>query len=478
MFTLPSNVIWPNGSVPALNSAANRIDALQFSTDDGVNYIGAVLTSSAVGSSLTINSPSGTIYPGSSIAVSDAYTGLAPANLGVSLDSAAYANLTAGSATITNGTFSFAQTAPSTAGTHTIQVNSTSNTGEASNQLSYAVAAAAPPTSVSTTGTAGNAAVAVTAIGTANGAPVTSFTEQDATSSSGPFTTVATLTPSTSPISGSTSASGTVSGLTNGTALYFQTIANTTAGNVTSAVAGPYTPTATVASAPTHYLASDSSHNSYITTAASAPVVSDGYVDVVVWANLASNTAFEELASKWTSSTGSATAANANWIFQQNSSGSLFFEAVNSAGSFPNATSSVTALSVQTPSSATGEYYRVEANLGTAAVTPAAGAVTTVPAGYVYFSESPDGVNWTLVGTAITGLSTGGISATTTSSTAIGTLNSNNIGTGSYYKLIERNSAGTLLVNADYTSLATGATTFNDTAATPNAFTISASGEK
>ena len=111
-----------------------------------------------------------------------------------------------------------------------------------SSEVSLAVAAAAP-SNVTLGGSASSSSVVLTMAGVAQGAPITSFTVQRAALTGGvpgAYSTIGTATPGSSPATGMTSATYTDSTPVSGTQYDYQVIANTTAGNTTSAAAGPY----------------------------------------------------------------------------------------------------------------------------------------------------------------------------------------------------------------------------------------------
>ena len=87
-------------------------------------------------------------------------------------------------------------------------------------------------------------------------------------------------------------------------------------------------------------------------------------------------------------------------------------------------------------------------------------------------SATSSGAIWTQLGSAQTA-GTAGIRNSSTSSItpAVGSNDTSNSAlTGAFYQCTAKNSAGAILFNPDYTAQPSGSATFNDTAATPNAW--------
>lgn len=364
VFTPPGIVAWPNGSVPSLNTAAGKYDILQFSTVDGTNWFGSIVTLGAQTPALP----------------------------------------------------------------------------------------AAPTINVAN----GNAQNVITITdGANNGSAITSHKIYRSTAS-GAETLLGTL------ISGT---SYTDSGLTNGTQYFYKVSAVNGVGEGLQSVEMSGTPTAGQAS-PTHYANGTTSSNAYSTSPLGNTVnPTDGYLDLTFFGRLTTLTAQQDLVGQWkASSTGSGT-----FIFQLTSTGLIHFVAVQSGSTYVDKTSTLAL-----PSSLIGidAYIRVQANLSAAAVTPTSGPLTSIPSASYVFSYSTDGTTWTQLGTTITGLNTSGFNVSAAGIYPTVGTNSSTF-TGRIYNVVARKGSGAILFNPDFTTLATGQTgTFNDTAATPNNWTL------
>jgi hypothetical protein len=251
-------------------------------------------------------------------------------------------------------------------------------------------------------------------------------------------------------------------------------------------VSAAYTPAASGLTAPAHYLASDSTHNSYISPTPSANYASGGILDVAIWVSAASYTVANTLASRWPTSGSTFNASNSSFLFSLTNAGVPSLAWVDTAGAFHSqaATTGLSALAATTPDSTLGVWLRFQLNVsGAAWTTPAGSAVASIPSGALVMSaavptsSTADSNAWTQVGTTVTGLGTAGIAAST-ANTAVGTLNSGNAFAGKVYKALMRTASGnTVIANPDFTAQTTGITSFADTAPTPNTWTVAAGGE-
>lgn len=476
--TLPAGIAWPGAAVPSLNTAAGRYDVFQFTTlDGGTSWLGSIVASAALAANISVTPITGTVYAGQTVTVTGAYYGTRPTNLDVSINSGAFTTLPAGTATITNGTISFPLTAPA-AGPATIAIRGT-NTGITSAAASFTVAAASAPDTVSVTGEPASGQAALTMRGTAKGAAITSFTVQRSTSSTGTFTTVITVDTSSPPTSGVTTASYTDTGLTNDTAYYYKVIANTAAGNTTSAASAAVTPSGSLA-VPAHYLAATSARRGRVAAPASANNTL-GYVDVIAWIKPDSYAVDSTFFARW----GQQNASSAAYLMQLKADGTLFIAWVTGSGTF-RAQASTAALSAKpatTPSNSLGIMVRIQANMSNQAITaPAGSAVATIPAGgSIVFSAAVPSANdldanvWTQVGTTITGLGATGFGPEAIPAT-VGGFDTDNTLVGRVYKALVRNIDGAVTFNPDFTAQATGTTSFVDTAAAPNTWAVPTGG--
>lgn len=263
-----------------------------------------------------------------------------------------------------------------------------------------------------------------------------------------------------------------VSGLTAGNPVFFKAAAVNSAGSSILSSEVSATPST---GTPAHALVTTASNsNAYVGTGTAANRGADNYVDMQVRMALNSYAADAgknmPLAGRWKSSPSN---ANSSWLFALNPSGAPTF--LYFAGSTViNAAGNAALTSAYTPTSA-GVYLRGLLNVGTAAVTTAltvAGqsAAFVAPAGSVSYFYSTDGVTWNQLGTTVTGI-------TTTSLPQQGiplvghTGSTDTVAVGNFFSAIHRDTAA-IRFNPDFTTLATGTTTFNDTAPTPNAWTV------
>ncbi len=467
-WTGPTGVFYANGSAPVPQCSATLIDVVQYTVLPNGSILGTPIVLGASAPSIAVSAFSGTTYAAASMTVSGTYTGAAPTNVDYSIDGAAFTTLTAGTATITNGTFSFPLTAPA-AGSHIIQVRETGST-IVSPSISFTVAAATVPAAPTIALIAGNTQNTLSwTDGSTNGSAITSHKLYRGTAA-GAEVLIGTI---------STGSPYADTGLTNGTVYYYKLSAVNGVGEGAQSTEASATPVASASFAvPAHYLNGTSTLNAVTSSATTGlQAVTDGYIDIAVWVAPTSYTATGWLVSKWT--------PNTVYGFYIDSSGNLNFPAFSPSNTFVGLKSSVTLPSAITPSSTNGIWLRVQANLGSAAVTAAAGsAVSSIPAGSVVFSyanptsTSADSNTWTQLGTTQTGAGTTGF-ATASETTSFGTMSSgsSNSLTGKFYKALVRNSSGTVMMNPDFSTLATGATTLTDTAATPVTYTISAGAE-
>lgn len=478
--TLPT-VTWPTGTPPTLNTKAGFYDTLAFrTTDGGATWDGMVLGLAQASAAISLNAFSGTIYGGQALTASGSYLGAAPTNINTSTDAATPAALSAGIATISNGAFSFPYTAPSATGAHTLAVQETNAPSIASGPLSFTVAAAVAPTNVTQALNSGNGQITITASGVANGAAITTFSVLRGTTAGGESATpIGTITPAQTPQTGTTAGTYTDTTVTNGTAYYYKVVANTTAGNTTSAE-GTATPSS---AAPAHYLNLPGSSGGAGATNTAANDGSGNFLDIQSWVNLTaysySNTSI--VLGRYVPANGSGTKSNSEWAMILGTNGALAVYVYTGDGTFHYAGSdsgssaAANLLPSRNPSSTSGIWLRAVINAGTAAVNDYQS--NSIPAGTVRLYTSPDGSTWSQLGSDVS-IGTNGLNklgSTGSMIYAAPTANGVSGATGKFYKAIVRDGTGALLVNADFTSLATGTTTFNDTAATPNAWSIYAS---
>ena len=263
------------------------------------------------------------------------------------------------------------------------------------------------------------------------------------------------------------------SGLTNGTTYYYTATATNSAGEGPQSTEKSGTPAAGTAN-PTHSLAVTASNsNAYSTSTANN--IKDNYVDAQAWMNLQSYTAAasKSLPLVHTWATGTASAANSAWMFAMSPGGAPVMNFYY--GSTFAAVSGTAALStVYTTGTAGGVYLRAILNVSAASITSAltvGGSAYVAAAGTCAFFYSLDGTTWTQLGTTVTGLSTAGTLSQKGIPVVGHTGGSDSIPVGNFYKAVVRNSTG-IAFNPDFTAQVTGATSFADTAPTPNTFTV------
>jgi hypothetical protein len=460
--TFPSGIGWGGGFVPVLSQTPNAIDVIQFATLNGTDWIGAVSAQGMIPNVIAIGSI-GAGAVGGTHAVSGTYTGSRPVNLDYSIDGAAFTTLGSGAATITNGTFSFALPAPA-AGNHSLRLRSTS-TGAISAATAFTTSAVGAPTNVTAVPTASNGGASVAASGTANGAAITTFTIQRSTAPDSGFSDVGTATPVSTPANGTTTATFTDTGLTNGTTYYYRAVANSTAGNTTSPTSVGATPTSSTVAAPTHYLLSSTSTRAN-NGSAQTPAVQAGYIDIAIWVAPSDLTRENELFGRWNNGA----AGDSSVLFTLKADGTLFIAWTN--GSINTRTSTA---SIPTFAADTGIWLRAQINVSANDVVPVAGSpVSPVPKVVAIFSYAmptsvdPDALTWAKLGTNVALVQTGFSLAQIPNT--IGTRDGTAALVGRAFKALVRDHTGRIMTNPDFTAQATGTTSFVDTAS-PNALT-------
>ena len=476
---------YPNGLVPVAQCSATAFDKLQIvvEADGSLSILPVVLGASKP--TITVQSVS-PLFAASSATISGVYVGMNPANLDYSFDGGAFTTLASGAVTLSNGTFSFSTALPAGVGAHTVQVRSTGS-GLTSAPFSLTTLAGQPAAGVVATAGAGNAAVSLIMAATAQGQAISSFQIGRGTSATGPFTNVGSATPASAPATGATSAAYNDTTPVNGTAYYYQVTAVTSGGSTAGSAIGPYTPNAN-GNLPTHYLAADASHSLYMTGGAGGSAfTANDYIDLAVLSaptNLANQNV---LATDW--APGTVNQTNGVYFYQLAPGGVPKASVVNRAGAITEFTAStgLTALGVTIPPG--GIWSRIQVNGSSAAVTPTAptvlgaGPTASIPAATGVHSVSLDGKNWVQLGAPLTGGTggsgngSGGIAVpTTTNYFNVGTYNSTNTFIGKIFKQIAVDLNARLITNPDPTIQATGTTSFNDTASTPNAWSANAGG--
>jgi hypothetical protein len=292
--------------------------------------------------------------------------------------------------------------------------------------------------------------------GAANGAAITGHKLYRGTTAGGE-TLVGPVTPN---------ANGVVTdiGLTNGVTYFYRVTAINSVGE--SVASGEVF--ATPAAPPAHYLNAPGN-----AIAASCPVTSANqpatFVDARIQLNIA---AFPTTGSAYllgysdVENGGSPTNAS-GWTLFINSTGTIEF-IFKGAGAmaYPSTSSPL-------PNPVLGIPVWLRGVMNTSGATVVGKDGVSYFPGQIVHYYSVDGVNWTYLGS--------GSTSATVQSSVVGNIDVFHYVSGStalvgkVYKAEVYNAAGTALVKADFTALATGTTSFNDGAATSNAWTIGGS---
>ena len=350
----------------------------------------------------------------------------------------------------------------------------------ASNEVSILTTAA--PSSVTLGGSAGSGQNVLTFSALANGAVVSSFQVLRGTVASGESASpLATVPTSSSATSGPVSGTYTDTTAANGIAYYYEVVAVSTAGNITSAEVGPLTPSASQ-SGPAHYLSLSGANNTGSGTTpktTTEPTVA-GYLDIMVWLNLTSYTVsgsgLTPIISNYAGS--GASASNSEWLAGFNSSGQMLVEGYTAAGSYVisgSGTGAGNVISSLSPSPTLGVWLRWVINATSGAVNGFAAGTTTFM-GAAGGSAVPS--SWTTLAAISGGFNSNGIKNNGASAAGIrvgsnDSVTANTPPNGQVYKAIVKDSSGVILANPDFT---TGTAPTVDTAATPNTYALYGAG--
>jgi hypothetical protein len=224
-------------------------------------------------------------------------------------------------------------------------------------------------------------------------------------------------------------------------------------------------------SAPLHYLSESAGSNSFSYPPNTANEISDGYLDIQARVSFNTLASQQIIFSKWDFDLSNT--SSGSFLFYLNAQGFLSVKWYDAA--VQTATASVPLSTYYSPYAVA--WLRVQLNATTSPVTSngAGSAVIVIPAGSAVFSISVDGVNWTQVGSTISGGATAGIGAGSTAIPVCGGNDTINIMSGNFYAARMYSASGSLRYSPDFTTLLTGQTgTFTDDAASPNTWSINA----
>ena len=292
--------------------------------------------------------------------------------------------------------------------------------------------------------------------GAPNGSPITSHKLYRGTASGGE-TLVGTVTPNANGLIVDT-------GLTNGVGQYYRLSAVNAAG-VEGALSAEIT--ATPSAPPAHYLNAPGG-----VVAASCPVTSANqpttFVDVRIQMNIAAfpGTGSAYLAGYSDVENGGSPTNSSGWALFINADHTAGFAAKGPSGmSYPGGSAAL-------PVALLGVPFTLRAMVNTSGTNLTRDGFV-LNTGSVSYYWSTDGKTWTPCGTA--GANAAIQSSVVGNFDVFHSLAGSTALVGKVYGVQVFNAAGVALINADFTALATGATSFNDTAATPNAWTINSS---
>ena len=330
--------------------------------------------------------------------------------------------------------------------------------GTASNEATTTVVPLAP-SGLTISPAAGNNQIALNMSAQINGSPSTSFSVLRGTTAGGESATpIGTATPSsTTATNGPVTATYVDTTAVNGTAYFYEFVANSTAGNTTSSEV-----TATPSAIPAHYANITANNQDIYSPSTYDTDITDGFVRVRGWLNMASYVSLPSgganafLVSRAPDTGGSG--SNAEWIMQIGNTGTLYGIYWDTAGTQHVYQSTATLASVATAN--VPIWWRITINAST-------GALNGYAAGTVTFEYSANGTAWTQLGSVVTATQTG-INHIGTSAPGF-TIGANGSTHGytaaKIYKVVIENSALTILGNPDFTTQPTSP--FFDTAATP-----------
>jgi len=224
---------------------------------------------------------------------------------------------------------------------------------------------------------------------------------------------------------------------------------------------------------PTHYLIGTSTSNIYCPPN-DAQNITGGFLDAIYYANFSNTSGFADLGGKW-SGTETPTPNTAEFLAQLNTSGCpviIWYEAGGS--SYLSATCSE-ALSSFVASNK-DVWVQFQLNISSESILPVQGNIEPLAAGSARFSYSTNGTNWAQLGILLNGLTEGSFSGAGASAANVLFGASSPYATpgpAKLYSVRVLDASGAVRYNPNLTALSSGQTgTFNDTAATPNVWTI------